>query len=558
MKWLLPLLLALPLTAQVVVHGGVVVKGSTSLGTLCGPPTYVCSQQSFVPLPVIQPIMPDLGGLTGANTLVVPEGWTNRLVRLTDVNTSSGSFASKSYDLTDSGGGKDLQWNSDDTMLSIINSGSSKGTVVVFDPTTMHGTNSYPALQIPTGRAWSKTNPKYLRTLDSAGSGTAVKLYDFSPAPPSVTITTDFDYHSCPGISGITAIWSAPLSSTTNDELFATGFSTTGGQDTGTLVVAYRPSDGACQVFDTNACTITGSGGLPSGPATTCYPFTVHDVVAGPGEWAQIGVGDTCTGCPSPHGPFFWKIKTTTVNLALANSGGHNALGYSHWWNINAAPVMCGRLFTDMATCSPINDGTGISPATPQDTHCGAPNMNPDDSAPLFCSQASTPNPAAYGATYTSPLQNMVYGIFPQTGKYLLVNPTFTTGYDNAVQGNFRAEYAIPAISQTGRFVAFPSDGMGTFGNKDGTTLACVSGGWPWNASRAYALNYQIGPAAAVNPAKHVFKATACAGGVCTQGATQPTPWPQTLNATITDGTITWTDIGPPTCRWDILVSEVK
>ena len=127
---------------------------------------------------------------------------------------------------------------------------------------------------------------------------------------------------------------------------------------------------------------------------------------------------------------------------------------------------------------------------------------------------------------------------------------TFTTGYNNPVINNFRTYDAIAAVSQTGKFIAFASDWMGTLGNIDGVTATCVTGGWPWKAGFAYATTYQILPNTSPNNAgKFVFAATI--GG--TSGSTEPA-WPQSLNATVTDGGVTWKNIGLPSCRNDVFV----
>lgn len=53
---------------------------------LCGPPTYNCSRTDFGVAPLPSPL-PAVGGATGANTVVTPSDFNNRIVRVTDSNT---------------------------------------------------------------------------------------------------------------------------------------------------------------------------------------------------------------------------------------------------------------------------------------------------------------------------------------------------------------------------------------------------------------------------------------------------------------------------------------
>lgn len=60
--------------------------------------------------------------------------------------------------------------------------------------------------------------------------------------------------------------------------------------------------------------------------------------------------------------------------------------------------------------------------------------------------------------------------------------------------------------------------------------------GSPWAASTAYALGVYVRP---TTPNGHIYKATVAG----TSGTVQPT-WPLTAGATVTDGTVTWTEAG--------------
>src|SRR5215469_13891418 len=67
-----------------------------------------------------QPITPNMGNLVGANTCYTQPDFLNTICRATDVTTSTINFQTHSYDLTDSGGGFDMAWNANDTLLSVV------------------------------------------------------------------------------------------------------------------------------------------------------------------------------------------------------------------------------------------------------------------------------------------------------------------------------------------------------------------------------------------------------------------------------------------------------
>ena len=56
------------------------------------------------------------------------------------------------------------------------------------------------------------------------------------------------------------------------------------------------------------------------------------------------------------------------------------------------------------------------------------------------------------------------------------------------------------------------------------------------------------------NPGLYEFQANATGG---TSGGTEPSSWPQTLGATVGDGSVTWTNVGI-NCRGDVFIVKLR
>lgn len=526
---------------------------SLTAAAQCAPPNYNCPVHGTPPLPVIQqPATPNMGGLLGANRIVTPTDFNVPIIRCTDYNSTPGrSFFSQSFDVTDSGGGEDMIWNTNSTLLAVVETATGNGTVVSFNPATSQCVVPQPTLTINTGRSWSRSNPNLLRTLPSTSS--IITDYTFNylvPTTPPV-VTNEFNFASCAGLGAITVAWNSAVTSSAGDAFLAAGFSNTGGQDTGVYVTLYQPSSGGCQIWNTSTGAITGSGGLPSGTATVNHAFLIHNVTMWPGGWIEVGIANgSCPTCGS-LGPFFWQAGTLTTTLPTGSLGGHNAGGYADWFNMPGNGHLCGRPFATPVSCTFINTITGFHFPAAGSIHVSWSDANALETNPIFLSQSTYPNPAMFGGLNTTPLQGEIWGVFPgqgTNGTFIRVAHSFTSGYDNPVIGNFRTENAILGTSQDGRFIAFASDWMGTLGSNIGGST-CVPGGWPWQAAFAYANTYDILPSNN-NAGGYSFQAQ---NAGTSNGLVEPT-WPQSVNATVVDNGITWKNIGLPNCRNDVFI----
>jgi hypothetical protein len=520
-----------------------------------------------------QPATPNMGNLTGANTIIATPPFGNRVVRCTDTNTSTlGTY--HSYELTDSGNGFDQQWNSDGTILSVIIMATGGGTFMGFNRSTMQCTSLYPSFSMGNGRSWSRTLPHILRSFDNPGGNTLLDQWVINP--PTAPTKTDpgyppFDFNStnCVGMysPGTATTWTS-LSGTTMSDVVVAGFSNTGGQDTGNFVAAWDPTTGGCQVYNTQTGAITSTGGYGvTGTATTNYAFKLHATVVWPSGWVELEVATgSCPTCPGA--PMFWQVGTLNTTMASGgNGGGHTAGGYTNWFNLPNAPQIAKRPFTAPGSGGTVITGNPGAFPGPQNTHMTYIGADPGETRPIIESQSMQPSPVAYGAPLTVPLQTQLFEVYPTTGYFLPITFNFNSGQNNNFTTNFRTAQTVPSEDPLGGFVAFPSDWMGTLGNTDGVTTTCVTGGWPWNhmtSTFVFPVGYRIEPnTSPSNAGKYVFNATVSG----TRGTTEPV-WPQTIAgptdtcaslpaSCVVDGGVTWQNIGPPNCRNDVFIAQL-
>jgi parallel beta-helix repeat protein len=145
---------------------------------------------------------------------------------------------------------------------------------------------------------------------------------------------------------------------------------------------------------------------------------------------------------------------------------------------------------------------------------------------------------------------------------------TFATGSNP----NFDVQFVISQTSQDGKFIAFTTDWDGQLGSTTGIAPSVANGqlavnppagvtytclGAPvWLSGATYTTGALVGPVGATNGTGAVFDVfQAITGGV--SGSLIP-GWGSTLpGQTLTDGTITWQDLGPGNCRSDVVVAAL-
>ncbi len=479
--------MTIPRMALVVFVGAgilILIAKLTAQSPNCSSPQWPCalhqtnSQLTTVALPSPLPF----SGLTGANTCwKTPYGTT--VCRCTDVNTSTLSNINQSYEVSDSGGASEQAWNANGTMLRIILAGEGTTVVMQVDPVAKRCIGLLPNTEVAAGSVWDAADSDkdyiLIGTVISSRTGfhnaqgpTASQLVDLAQACP-------FN----PPLSK--PAWSAQLSTDASGTNLVTAFSGGGGQNTGIYVVAYNLAKGGCQVLNTQTGQFTAKGYGNAGPAKGTngfFPFTVHDSTLYSGAWAGVSIG-TCPTCPAEHGMYLWQVGTTTMNLTTVNASGHETMGFGTWVNLTNSPAMAMRPATAVNSYTMMSSATGVKFPFPQETHCGWRNADWNETRPPICSQVSQ-NEQMPIVTKT-PLQQEVYGVDPKTGTYIRLAPTFTSGIANTF--NFRTQNAIVVVAPKDAppAVAWSSDMMGTMGNTDGKSSACILGAIKPNECRS-------------------------------------------------------------------------
>lgn len=421
--------------------------------------------------------VPSIGNLNGAGFTYTSAIYGNTITRCTDVNTDPSNITYHSWEISDNGAGGDAVWNSNHTMLRGIEMTTGTTRIIGFDPIAQTCTIANLSSKTAAGAVWDTTDPDVDWTL--TGTVIGKRVFDYTHPLNAPTLSTVYDFRSCPGLVTMgTVIWSAQLSMS-NDGTLVTAFSDLGIQNTGEYVATYNINTGQCEVYNTLTNTLAGS---VSGTSTTLYTFSIHDVEAYPGGLVTIGVGSTCNKCPSPHGPFLWRMGTLKVKLIQIDAGGHNSTGYNTYINIVNSPKFASRNFGSPGTVTYITSNAGVSFPNPQDTHLSWQNVDPKDSNPIFASQMSTKLPQPM--QITSPLQAEIWAAVPATGEFIRFAQTMSSGIPNPFN-NFRSEYAIALVSPDGACVAWSSDWEGTLGNADGMTSTCTLGADKPNACRS-------------------------------------------------------------------------
>jgi hypothetical protein len=446
----------------------------------CSGPTYPCAmrqtnaQFTTIPLPSVP-----FSGLIGANAVATIQPYNTTLLRCTDVNTEP--LGSKhSFEVTDSGGSSEIQWNVDQTLLRIVRMTTGSTGIIGFNKTSNECTTMNINSLGAEGAVWSTEDP----AVDFIPSGvTAVNKRTFDPANPlkAPAITKFFDFKSCPIWPTLNITWDSALT-TVDDDLFMKAFSTTGGQDTGTWAVAYRVSTGACSILNTANGIVTasyGMNGVLTGSVTTFFPFSIHNAIADPSGHLWLAVGSTCVGCPK-HGPFIWYPGSNRLDLITVSIGGHNSNGYDTWLNFVNSPAMASRKLENINTVTIINSPRGVKFPLPGETHMGWQNVNLTDTNPICMTEVSQNQPQPL--VISSPLQQEVFCVDVTDGTYIRLAPTFTSGITSPY--NFRTVNAISSNGKQG-YIAFSSDMMGQLGNMDGKTSTCKLGAAVPNSCRS-------------------------------------------------------------------------
>jgi hypothetical protein len=554
----------------------------------CGPPTYTCTATNNAGIPggplavVNNPTpAPDMGNLTGAGTVITDPSFGNSIARCTDANTNP-SAPNVSFDTNAGGAAIVNHFNKNDTILYAQQHGT-LGFPLFFDPVTMQCSRMYPnnpsysatgGLTISgSGADFSYSNPNWLYVWD-IGASAKIYRYDFSnysaSGSPTVTLVADFIADSGAGFTGtpgnclplnFVPNWIGHDGPSADDTSFTAAYSA-GAQDTGFYVLNWKVGSG-CRVYNTSTGTISGDWG-PVGPVSVFNgsssnvdsptdEFYIHAIFANlTGAYAIIVNGSCVTGnssCLATAGasPYFWQVATTSVGKLTGLVGGEFAFGWNNHMNRVNSPLgqYAVRPYASLAGPAAVVNTLPPGLVRGIESHPSWVNDNSADSLPFF---DSLNYPLYYNTGFPSAWTNEIIGIFPD-GHTLRFAHNFTTKSNP----QFSTNNAIGSISQSGKFFMQSSDWLGTLGSTSGGS-SC-QWGYDWLANQTYPANFQYLSPQVLNgnPGAFVFQATSCAGA-CTSGGAEPAVWNQTVGGTTVDGTITWTNEGPPSCRGDVFV----
>lgn len=443
---------------------------STS-GKTCGPPTYNCSRTDFN-IAQMPATPPNVGNLTGANTIVTDPAFGNRIVRITDANANpSPSFLNRTYVSASSGSADENLWNIDSTLLVLQDSGANTYPYT-FNPSTMQAARmyvpSFPAtngLQLSDSATWSRVNPNFLYTY----SGTAINEYDFTDRTNAPSAQTVYDFTSSPNClaAGFKETWKSRGGVSGDDTVFGMAYSNTGNQGSGVYVVVYKVGSG-CSVLNTQTGQVGGDWGA-KGTINIGDRWTIHNVkLSKDGNWMVV-VATTCLSSACTESPYFWQVGTTNVNPCGegGHCSGHWTEGYSHWENNNNSPMgnQLLRPFSDSSANTNLLHSYPPGIDDTLDQHQSWNNVDPDDTLPLFSTTYSptSPFPAAW--------YNEIIGVAADGSG---TTWRFAHSFITTRSQNFSTQFAIGGVSQDGKFFIFSSDWMGTLGSESGSATCTI------------------------------------------------------------------------------------
>ena len=440
-------------------------------GTNCGPPTYPCSRTDLqlAPLPST---LPNMGNLTGANTIITDPSFGNRIVRITDANTNPATnFQNRTFVTATSGSADENLWNIDSTLFLVQDTGA-RAYPFTFNPSTLQASRMYvsslPAtngLTLAESGMWSRVSPNIL----FVASGTAISKYDFTDRTNAPSPELVYDFASSPNClpAGFTKTWQSRGGVSGDDTVMAMGYSNKGGQGTGVYAVVYKVGSG-CTVLNTQTGQVSGDWGA-QGTISLPDRWTIHNVkLSKDGNWLVVA-RQGCISSSCLAQPYFWQIGTTKV-VSCGEGGhcsGHWTEGYSHWVNNNGTPLGNQeiRQFAVPASATSLTFSFPSGLTGNLDQHQSWNNVDAADSVPFASTTWSptTPFPAAW--------YNEIIAVAADGSG---TTWRFAHSFITTQSQNFSTQYGIGSVSQDGRFFIFSSDWMGSLGSEQGARTCTV------------------------------------------------------------------------------------
>jgi len=388
--------------------------------------------------------IPNWGGLYGANITQRDPNFGTVIVRLTDANTSN-NLSAQTADEAEAG-----IWNTNDTVIAVRN--TMGGSILYsFDPATMQGQKTnlarygdvrFSGVNPNVFYELSKTQVTQLTLTNNNGvwSTTSVPVCDFANILPV----------------GFKVNWKGTFGMSQDDSTFTVAFSE-GVQETGFHVCVYRVGAGY-RMLDTKAGKISGQWGPVGSVVLTShnykFPFLLHEANSSPNPaYATIGAAK---GVPDT---MLWVLDSLDIFEVMCT--GHAARGMKHIYpgGLGGGNVAC-FAYTNVnkSGMTTVIDPKKLPPHYTGDRHFGFGKYDPNDASIIWSSSLTTANP--FGAAW----ENEVFGYDTVAGVVYRACHTFNSGKST----EFITLNAMACASQTGRFVAFNSDMMGTLGSTTG------------------------------------------------------------------------------------------
>jgi hypothetical protein len=601
MKWILPLHLLLFLTAAV----------AAALPVRCGPPLFNCSRTDNDM--VDTPLPPPAGigtGFSGSTAQVVRDESLNtgRIVRCTDGNflRSSGPLSGITFQSGAGGSAEARMWSIDHKLLNVADShgGYSPSHFLGFGVSGLACGRLYKnqAAYSATGglrvgqSQFSPTNARwdYTRVGRSVISIIDLTNYQIPTAVPAITRVLDFSHCYTPGYASkgtagrIT--WSefggVSLDNTAAAVATMAFSNNAGGQGGGYLLCSatFNPK---------------GILGHTSSPAQNIY-YT-YDLFAGQEyqttwngtAWIQTNVGEIvgehaaihnhrinrngkfievtrsrlCNGtCTSTYynlavaGHTLWTCTTCRGHEAQGNDyifGGGGSLKWLYGQN-DPASIFVSDIEPETHVLQ-FCEGSWSQPAlTFTNAPCKDPVTDSHITTDMDRNGMDTAGIGWVSTTVGGPRPpNIESGIGPWRNEVTIIDPV--TGaihreghtFNSTTSPLFTLQNAIGVISADGCCFAISTDWYGSFGKQDRTgTDACTSAVDYYRPNWTWAPNINL-LATSNNPGNFIYNTGAGGAGSSTTPA-----FNQVVGGTTADGSVTFTNVGFPSCRGDVVIYQ--
>lgn len=389
--------------------------------------------------------LPNFGGFLGRNIIQKDPDFGTKIVRITDGSDNKGM----SMQTGDSG--QDGIWNTDDTLIALRSTGGAR-FLYQFNPSKFQ--ISFLGIKYKGDICFSQVfaNILYEQNNGIVYKHKLVKVNGVWTDPNPATIVCDFT-KILP--SGFKIKWSSTFNVSEYDKQIVVGFSD-GVQNTGIYCCVYRAAAGL-RMLNTSTAVVSGDWGeigtVRLKSANTSFPFTMHECNQFPNP-LYVHVGPKQDGNTTP---LVWEVDT--LDILDSNTSGHGADGYLAKYTGGPGGGQLKVVPYDGSTPYPLLPADVLPASQGQkydgDSHFGFGKIVTDDQSVIWATGQTSIYP------FTSAWMNEVRGYDVTKKVVYRACHTFNSGKSP----EFITACAIAIPSQTGKFVAFSSDMMGSLGN---------------------------------------------------------------------------------------------